>query len=221
MYLLLYLATFVTCSLASASSFTVFIDGEAGTTGLQVRDRLSTRTDLTLLTPPDELRKDDKTRRAFLNKADACILCLPDAASKQAVDWLAEDKNEKTIIIDASTAFRTDPTFTYGLPELNKDQKACIARSKRISNPGCYPTGFISLVSPLVTAQLLAKDSLLTVNAVSGYSGGGKPLMKLYEGKEGDCEPVRATARARRRRSARSRCEEIVQETKGSALRRA
>jgi len=183
-------------SSSPSSTFTVFIDGEAGTTGLQVRDRLQGRTDLTVLTPPPELRKDPATRRKFLNEADACILCLPDAASKEAAAWLEEDKNTKTVLIDASTAFRTDPAFAYGLPELSEAQRSKIKQSKRISNPGCYPTGFICLVAPLVSAGLLSKDSELSVNAISGYSGGGKPLMALYQNPSGKpedaCEPYGA-----------------------------
>jgi N-acetyl-gamma-glutamyl-phosphate reductase len=132
------------------------------------------------------------TRREYLNKADVAILCLPDDASRQAAEWLAEDNNSNTVLIDASTAFRTDPSFTYGLPELSEAQRAKLRASKRISNPGCYPTGFISLVAPLVTAGIVPTSAKLSVNAISGYSGGGKPLMKLYEDAEekgGECEP--------------------------------
>lgn len=164
----------------------VFIDGEAGTTGLQVRERLADRDDIEILTIPSDLRKDDATRKEFVNKADAVILCLPDAASVEAASWVESD-NHNTVLIDASTAFRVDETWTYGFPEMSEDQRSALKKSKRISNPGCYPTGFIGLTRPLVDAGILAPGTLTTVNAVSGYSGGGKALMELYE--SGDIEP--------------------------------
>jgi len=164
----------------------VFIDGEAGTTGIQVRGRLEARDDLEIISPPDELRKDEATRKALINEADAVILCLPDAASIEAASWVTSD-NDRTVLIDASTAFRTDSTWDYGFPELNAAQKEAIKKSKRISNPGCYPTGFISLTRPLVDAGILAKGTPLTVNAISGYSGGGKALMEIFEA--GKAEP--------------------------------
>eukprot|EP00980_Cylindrotheca_fusiformis_P006614 scaffold1390_cov138-Cylindrotheca_fusiformis.AAC.17 len=168
------------------AKFKVFIDGEAGTTGIQVRDRLSKREDLEIISPPSDLRKDEDTRKKFINEADAVILCLPDAASMQAASWVEED-NDRTVIIDASTAFRVDKDWDYGFPELSKDQKEKLSKSKRIANPGCYPTGFISLTRPLVDAGIIPKGTPLTVNAISGYSGGGKGLMELFE--TGDHEP--------------------------------
>lgn len=164
----------------------VFIDGEAGTTGLQVRERLADRDDIEILTIPNDLRKDDATRKEYINKADAVILCLPDAASIEAASWVEAD-NDNTVLIDASTAFRVDESWTYGFPEMSEDQRNALKTSKRISNPGCYPTGFIGLTRPLVDAGILASGTLTTVNAISGYSGGGKALMELYE--SGEIEP--------------------------------
>lgn len=164
----------------------VFIDGEAGTTGLQVRDRLADREDIEIISPPSELRKDEETRKKLINEADAVILCLPDAASIEAASWVESD-NDRTVLIDASTAFRVDDSWTYGFPEMSKEQREKLKESKRISNPGCYPTGFIGLTRPLVEAGLIPEGTPLTVNAISGYSGGGKGLMEIFEG--GDHEP--------------------------------
>lgn len=161
----------------------VFIDGEAGTTGLQVRDRLSQRQDIEIISPPSDLRKDEATRKQYINDADAVIMCLPDAASIEAASWVEPD-NDRTVLIDASTAFRVDEDWTYGFPELCKEQRASLETSKRISNPGCYPTGFIGLTRPLVDAGILLEGTPLTVNAISGYSGGGKGLMKVFEEEE-------------------------------------
>mmetsp|Transcript_21126 Transcript_21126/g.29845 ORF Transcript_21126/g.29845 Transcript_21126/m.29845 type:complete len:354 (-) Transcript_21126:76-1137(-) len=164
----------------------VFIDGEAGTTGLQVRGRLEGRDDIEIMHIPDDLRKDEDTRKKFINEADAVILCLPDAASIEAASWV-EENNDNTVLIDASTAFRCDDSWDYGFPELSKEQKESIQKSKRIANPGCYPTGFIGLTRPLVDAGIIPVGTPLTVNAVSGYSGGGKALMEIYE--SGESEP--------------------------------
>jgi N-acetyl-gamma-glutamyl-phosphate reductase len=156
----------------------IFIDGEAGTTGLQVRDRLAKRDDLEIISIADELRKDVSERKRLINEADCVILCLPDDASKEAASMV---ENDNTVVIDASTAFRVDDDWTYGFPELSKSQKDAIKSSKRISNPGCYPTGFIALVKPLVDAGIIPADAPLTVNAISGYSGGGNALIGIYE----------------------------------------
>lgn len=166
----------------------VFIDGEAGTTGLQVRERLSGREDLEIISPPSDLRKDEATRKKFINEADAVILCLPDAASIEAASWVEPD-NDRTVLIDASTAFRVAEDWDYGFPELSGEQRSALENSKRISNPGCYPTGFIGLTAPLVNAGILPAGTPLTVNAISGYSGGGKALMELFENDEEDTEP--------------------------------
>lgn len=127
----------------------------------------------------DELRKDVNERKRLINEADCIILCLPDDASIAAASMV---ENDRTVVIDASTAFRVDDDWTYGFPELSKSQTEAIKSSKRISNPGCYPTGFIALTRPLVDAGIIPVDCPLTVNAVSGYTGGGKGLIEIYEG---------------------------------------
>jgi N-acetyl-gamma-glutamyl-phosphate reductase len=159
-------------------SIKVFIDGEAGTTGLQIRERLSPRADIELLSIDPTRRKDLNARRDLLNAADAVILCLPDAAAKEAVALIT---NPAVKVIDASTAHRISPDWTYGFPEMTARQGAAIAASHRVSNPGCYPTGFIALVRPLVESGLIATDWPITVNAVSGYSGGGRSMIADYE----------------------------------------
>ena len=156
----------------------VFIDGAAGTTGLEIRDRLAGRSDLSLIELPEARRKDPHARRAALNDADAVILCLPDDAAREAVSLIA---NGTTRVIDASTAHRTAPGWAYGFAELEIDQRQILSGAKRISNPGCYPTGFLALVRPLVRAGLVPADWPLTVNATSGYSGGGKAMIAEFE----------------------------------------
>ena len=160
-------------------SVAVFIDGAAGTTGLEIRDRLTDRAEIELVALAEHERKDPEARRRALNEADIVILCLPDDAAREAVALIA---NERTRVIDASTAHRVAEGWTYGLPELEPDQAARIAGAARVSNPGCYPTGFLALVRPLVRAGLLPADALVSVNAVSGYSGGGKAMIADYEG---------------------------------------
>jgi N-acetyl-gamma-glutamyl-phosphate reductase len=156
----------------------VFIDGEAGTTGLQIRQRLEGRDDLRLLSIDPDKRKDASARAELLNSADAVILCLPDDAAREAVGLV---ENPNTRIIDASTAYRTDAAWTYGFAEMTKGQRAAIAGAKRISNPGCYPTGAVGLIRPLVEAGLLPPEWPITINAVSGYSGGGKAMIAEFE----------------------------------------
>ncbi len=156
----------------------IFIDGEAGTTGLQIRQRLAGRSDLELLQIEPELRKDLDARAALLNAADVAILCLPDEAAKQSVGLV---ESESTRIIDASTAFRTAPDWVYGFAEMAPEQGEKIARAKRVANPGCYPQGPIVLLGPLIEAGLLPADMPLSINAVSGYSGGGRQLIETYQ----------------------------------------
>jgi len=157
-------------------TYTVFIDGAAGTTGLEIVERLAPRSEFDLLILDDEQRKSAEARREAYHSADFAVLCLPDEAAIEAVA-LAE--GAKVRIIDASSAHRVAPGWTYGFPELTG--REAVASAARISNPGCYPTGFLALVAPLVRAGLLPADWPYTVNAVSGYSGGGKALIQRFE----------------------------------------
>jgi N-acetyl-gamma-glutamyl-phosphate reductase len=157
----------------------VFIDGGHGTTGLEIRERLSGRSDVTLVEIEEAKRKDATARRQVLNDVDVAILCLPDDAAREAVALI---DNDRTCVIDASTAYRTAEGWTYGFHEIFEDGLSQLCASKRVSNPGCYPTGFLALVKPLTDAGLLPRDWPLTVNAVSGYSGGGKAMIAEFEG---------------------------------------
>lgn len=156
---------------------TLFIDGEAGTTGLEIRERLEARADLELILLGDR-RRDPEARRKALNSADAVVLCLPDEAAREAVSMV---QNPAVKVIDASTAHRISPGWAYGFPEMGAAQRELIARSQFVSNPGCYPTGFIGLMRPLVKAGLVPATHPVTVNAVSGYSGGGKTMIAEFE----------------------------------------
>lgn len=156
----------------------VFIDGEAGTTGLQIRQRLVDRRDLAIASIDPAKRKDPAARAEMLNEADAVILCLPDDASKEAVGLI---RNNRTRVIDASSAHRVAEGWTYGFPEMDKGHRATITGAGRVTNPGCYATGAIALLRPLVAAGLIPPTYPLTINAVSGYSGGGKQLIAAFE----------------------------------------
>ena len=158
--------------------FNVFIDGREGTTGLQIYDRLMSRKDLRLLTLPEELRKDTSARKEMIDRADVVFLCLPDAAAKESVALCG---NPDTKIIDASTAHRTAPGWAYGFPELSPVFRQAIAAGKRIANPGCHASGFISLVYPLVSAGIVGADYPFVAHSVTGYSGGGKKMIAEYE----------------------------------------
>jgi N-acetyl-gamma-glutamyl-phosphate reductase len=158
---------------------TVFVDGAAGTTGLEIVERLEGRDDFALLVPDEARRKNEAARREAFQSADFAVLCLPDDAARDAV---ALAGGSQIRLIDASSAHRTAPGWTYGFPELVGREE--VANASRVSNPGCYPTGFLALVAPLVRAGLLAADWPYTVHAVSGYSGGGKSLIARFEGAE-------------------------------------
>ena len=160
-------------------SVKVFIDGKEGTTGLQIYERFAKRSDIDILLIDEDKRKDVNERKRLINESDITFLCLPDAAAIEAAA-LAENPNVR--IIDASTAHRVDPDWDYGFPELSPEHRARIAFSKRVANPGCYASGFISIVYPLVRAGVLPEDYPLTAHAVSGYSGGGKKMIAAVEG---------------------------------------
>ena len=156
----------------------LFIDGEAGTTGLQIRQRLAGRTDLELVSIDPARRKDAQARRDMINRADLVILCLPDDAAREAASLV---ENKAVRMIDASTAHRTLHDWTYGFPEMTKSQRDVIANARFVANPGCYPTGFIALVRPLVEANLIPRNWPISVNAVSGYTGGGRRMITEFE----------------------------------------
>ena len=165
----------------------VYIDGKEGTTGLQIYDRLAGRKDIDLLLIDEDKRKDAAERKKLMNAADLVCLCLPDAAAVEAVGLV---ENPNTRIIDASTAHRTAPGWVYGFPELGADQREAIRTAKRVANPGCYATGFISLIAPLVKSGLLDASAPLACHAVSGYTGGGKKAIAQYEAEDREAELV-------------------------------
>lgn len=165
----------------TSTTRTIFIDGEAGTTGLGIRQRLEALGGVALRQIDPALRKDPAARKAMFESVDLVVLCLPDDAAKESVALIESLGAKGPRIIDASTAHRVAPGWVYGFPELSQGHKAAVASATRVANPGCYPTGAIALIRPLVDAGVIAKDYPVTVNAVSGYSGGGKSMIEAYD----------------------------------------
>ena len=159
----------------------IFIDGEAGTTGLEIRERLGKLSTVTVKSIAPDKRKDPAARQALMREADLVVLCLPDDAAKEAVKLADALGAASPRIIDASTAHRVDPAWVFGFPEMTRGHAEKVANAKRVANPGCYPSGGIALIRPLVEAGLMPADYPVTVNAVSGYSGGGRSMIEAYE----------------------------------------
>lgn len=155
----------------------IFIDGSAGTTGLRIFERLENRKDISVITLPENLRKDEKARKEAINSADIVFLCLPDDAAIQSASFV---ENKNTAVIDTSTAHRTNDAWVYGFPEISGNRTQ-IAQSKRIANPGCHASGFIALVAPLVQSGVLSREAALNCFSITGYSGGGKKMIAEYE----------------------------------------
>ena len=156
----------------------IFIDGSVGTTGLRIAERLENRKDIEIITLPEDKRKDPNSRKKALNSCDVAFLCLPDPAAIEAVEMI---DNPNTVVIDASTAHRTNDGWCYGFPELSDTIKDRLPTSKRIAVPGCHASGFISLVYPLIEAGFISADTKLTCHSITGYSGGGKKMIAEYE----------------------------------------
>jgi N-acetyl-gamma-glutamyl-phosphate reductase len=167
--------------MSTARDRTVFIDGEAGTTGLQIRERLAAVSDLRVVSIEPELRKDAGRRKALFAEAGVIVLCLPDEAAKEAVALAASLGVDAPRILDASTAYRVADGWAYGFPELDAGQADAVRTARFVSNPGCYPTGAIALLRPLVDRGLMPADHPVSINAVSGYSGGGTSMIAAYE----------------------------------------
>lgn len=159
----------------------IFIDGKAGTTGLRIEERLSMRDDIEIVTLPDELRKDPIAKKEVLNQVDIAFLCLPDQASKESVALI---DNPNVVVIDTSTAHRTNPDWAYGFPELDKCFEDKIKNSKRIAVPGCHASGFIALVYPLIKNGIISPNTLLTCHSITGFSGGGKKMIEEYNSED-------------------------------------
>jgi len=170
-----------TVSSAAAKTASVFVDGASGTTGLGINERLKLQKDVVVKTIAEDKRKDPGAKRALMEEVDLVILCLPDEAARETVALIDSMGNAAPKVLDASTAFRVAPDWAYGFPELTSDQADKIRLATKVSNPGCYPTGGIALLRPLVDAGLLPVDYPVTVNAVSGYSGGGKSMIASFE----------------------------------------
>jgi N-acetyl-gamma-glutamyl-phosphate reductase len=162
-------------------SATIFIDGEAGTTGLQIREKLASFSGLELLSLPPEARKDAAAKQKVYSEADVVILCLPDEAAKEAARLIDAMGADAPRVIDASSAHRVAPGWTYGFPELVAGQGEAVAKANKVSNPGCHATGAIALLRPLTDVGLLPKDAAVSIGSVSGYSGGGKSMIEAYE----------------------------------------
>jgi N-acetyl-gamma-glutamyl-phosphate reductase len=166
---------------AASAKPRIFIDGEAGTTGLEIRERLAALPSVEVRSIDAAKRKDAKARQALMREVDLVVLCLPDDAAREAVALAAELGEDAPRILDASTAHRVAPGWVYGFPELDREQAEAVRKAKHVTNPGCYPTGAIALIRPLVDAGIMPPDFPLTINAVSGYSGGGRSMIEAYE----------------------------------------
>ena len=160
---------------------TVFIDGRAGTTGLEIEARLQNRGDVEEITLPHHLRKDEKARRELLNAADLVFLCLPDQAAREAVALI---ENPRTRVIDASTAHRTAPGWVYGFPELQRERREELRAARRVSNPGCHATGFLAILAPLVRAGILPPETVIPCFSLTGHSGGGTAMIAQYRAQD-------------------------------------
>src|ERR1700729_1381714 len=174
-------ATHLPPSVGGTTRRTVFVDGAAGTTGLGIQERLRQQSDVVVKTIAEDKSKDAGAKRAMMEEVDLVILCLPDEAARETVALIDGIGAAAPKILDASTAFRVAPDWAYGFPELAPDQADKIRKSRKVANPGCYPTGAIALLRPIVDAGILPVDYPVTVNAVSGYSGGGKSMIESFE----------------------------------------